>query len=139
MADSASTSVRKSAEDSRKTPKRPISKEHTFKKRQPRKPEEGRNVIYVSTKTNTKVMRWRDVVLRLGLCLVLQNLLDECGKLVRDGENELILYCMGAAIQRGILLALQFCEKHVAFQIDAKTFTTELLGWCFVLCNETKE
>lgn len=34
---------------------------------------------------------------------------------------------MGAAIQRGILLSLQFCEKHVAFKIDANTFTTELL------------
>lgn len=42
-------------------------------------------------------------------------------------EDEIVLYCMGAAIQRGVLLALQFCEKHCTFQIDAKTFTTELL------------
>lgn len=35
---------------------------------------------------------------------------------------------MGAAIQRGILLALQICEKHVAFKIHANTLTTELIG-----------
>lgn len=59
---------------------------------------------------------------------ILQALLGQCDKLIAENENEIILYCMGAAIQRGILLALQVCEKHVAFQIDANTFTTELLG-----------
>lgn len=34
---------------------------------------------------------------------------------------------MGAAIQRGILLALQLCETHPTFQIHSNTFTTELL------------
>lgn len=59
--------------------------------------------------------------------MILQGLLSQCDKLMSENESEIVLYCMGAAIQRGILLALQVCEKHVAFQVDAKTFTTELL------------
>lgn len=42
--------------------------------------------------------------------------------------SEIIIYCLGAAIQRGILLALQLCEEHVAFEIETTTFSTELIG-----------
>lgn len=42
--------------------------------------------------------------------------------------SEIIIYCLGAAIQRGILLALQLCEEHVAFEIETTTFSTELTG-----------
>lgn len=55
MADSPSTSTRNPTNNPHKTQKRPFSKDHVFKKRQPHKQETGRNVIYVSTKTNTKV------------------------------------------------------------------------------------
>ncbi|XP_066250405.1 ribonuclease P protein subunit p20-like isoform X1 [Euwallacea similis] len=82
---------------------------HVFRKRQPPKPETGDNVIYVSTKTSLKV------------------LLKRCSKLINDNENEIIIYCLGAAIQRGILLALQLCERHVSYQHDTKTFSTTLI------------
>lgn len=42
--------------------------------------------------------------------------------------SEIIIYCLGAAIQRGILLALQLCEEHVAFDSETTTFSTELIG-----------
>lgn len=35
---------------------------------------------------------------------------------------------MGAAVQRGILLALQLCETHAAFKVHTNTFTSELVG-----------
>lgn len=57
-----------------------------------------------------------------------QALLERCNKLITNGETELILYCLGAAIQRGILLSLKICEENVSFNIHTQTFTTELLG-----------
>lgn len=42
--------------------------------------------------------------------------------------SEIIIYCLGLAIQRGILLALQLCEEHVAFDLETTTFSTELIG-----------
>ncbi|XP_060521231.1 ribonuclease P protein subunit p20-like isoform X1 [Cylas formicarius] len=81
---------------------------HVLRKRQPQKPEQGDSVIYVSTKTNIKA------------------LLEKCDKLINNNENEIIIYCLGAAIQRGVILALRLCEKHAAFEIDANTFTSEL-------------
>jgi len=82
---------------------------HVFRKRQPQKPETGPNVIYVSTKTSVK------------------GLLERCSKLINNNENEIVIYCLGAAIQRGILLALQVCEKHIAYNCDTKTFSTALI------------
>lgn len=35
---------------------------------------------------------------------------------------------MGAAIQRGILLALQICEENIAYKLHTNTLTTELIG-----------
>ncbi|RZC35496.1 ribonuclease P protein subunit p20-like, partial [Asbolus verrucosus] len=98
-----------------KNPKKTIkqnrqpSKDHILRKRRPQKPERGDTVIYVSTKTPTKA------------------LLERCAKLINKGENELTIYCLGAAIQRGILLALKICEQHVTFSIHTNTFSTELL------------
>nr|CAH7759216.1 unnamed protein product [Callosobruchus chinensis] len=69
------------------------SKDHVLRKRQPNKPERGDNVLYISTKTNIKAH------------------MEKCNKLISN-ENEIIIYCLGAAIQRGILLALQICEQH---------------------------
>lgn len=84
--------------------------QHTFHKRQPRKFEQGENILYVSTKTNTKAH------------------LEHFNKIIRNKDvNEVIIYCLGAAIQRGILLALQICEEHVAFNIETTTFSTELI------------
>ncbi|XP_050299914.1 ribonuclease P protein subunit p20-like isoform X1 [Anthonomus grandis grandis] len=87
-------------------PKRP---NHVFRKRQPPKPETGPNVIYVSTKTSLKA------------------LLERCTKLVNNNEKEIIVYCLGAAIQKGILLALQVAEKFVAYQFETNTFSTTLI------------
>ncbi|KAL1494465.1 hypothetical protein ABEB36_010061 [Hypothenemus hampei] len=80
-----------------------------LRKRQPVKPQTGPNVIYVSSKTSTK-------------CL-----LERCSKLIANNHKEIILYCLGAAIQQGILLALQVCERHINFQCETKTFTTTLI------------
>jgi len=85
------------------------SQNHVFRKRQPQKPEVGENVIYVSTKTSIK------------------GLLERCTKLINNNEDEIIIYCLGAAIQRGILLTLQLCEAHVAYQYHTNTFSTTLI------------
>ncbi|KAJ8950596.1 hypothetical protein NQ314_007821 [Rhamnusium bicolor] len=54
--------------------------------------------------------------------------LERCNKLINNDENEIIIYCLGAAIQRGILLALQLQERHIAFNIYTNTLSTELIG-----------
>ncbi|ENN75972.1 hypothetical protein YQE_07506, partial [Dendroctonus ponderosae] len=88
---------------------RPLNPNLVFRKRQPQKPETASNVIYVSTKTSSKA------------------LLEACSKLIINNEQEIIIYCLGAAIQRGILLALQLCEKHISYQYHTKTFSTTLI------------
>ncbi|KAF7273286.1 ribonuclease P protein subunit p20 [Rhynchophorus ferrugineus] len=88
---------------------RKSSETHTFRKRRPEKPEIGKNIIYVNTKTSTK------------------GLLEKCLKLIKNDEEEIVIYCLGAAIQRGILLALQITEKHISYQIDTNTFSTTLI------------
>ncbi|KAJ8963805.1 hypothetical protein NQ317_008853 [Molorchus minor] len=85
------------------------TKDHLFRKRQPQKPERGANVLYISTKTNIKAQ------------------LERCNKLINDNENEIIIYCLGAAVQRGTLLALQICEQQIAFNIHTNTLSTELI------------
>ncbi|XP_057653862.1 ribonuclease P protein subunit p20 [Diorhabda carinulata] len=91
--------------------KRPTNslEKHIRLPRQPRKPEKGDNILYISTKTNIKAQ------------------LSRCNKLIHNNESEIIIYCMGAAIQRGILLALQLCEEHTTYKISTNTITTELL------------
>ncbi|CAH1990113.1 unnamed protein product [Acanthoscelides obtectus] len=84
------------------------SKDHVLRKRQPNKPERGDHILYISTKTDIKAH------------------LEKCNKLISNNENEIILYCLGAAIQRGILLAMKICERHVTYKIHANTFSTEL-------------
>ncbi|XP_017783323.1 PREDICTED: ribonuclease P protein subunit p20 [Nicrophorus vespilloides] len=85
------------------------SKNHNLKKRAPQKPQVAENVIYVSTKTHIKA------------------LLERCTKLINKDSNEIIIYCLGAAIQRGILLALQICEKHISYDCATETLTTNLI------------
>lgn len=38
-----------------------------------------------------------------------------------------MIYCLGAAIQRGMVLALQLEEENAGYKIDANTLTTELI------------
>ncbi|XP_063916699.1 ribonuclease P protein subunit p20 [Zophobas morio] len=91
-----------------KQPRAP-SKDHVLRKRRPQKPERDASVVYVNTKTPIKAV------------------VDRCCKLINKGEKELTLYCLGAAIQRGILIALRLCEQNVAYKIHSNTFTTELI------------
>ncbi|KAF2880565.1 hypothetical protein ILUMI_25603 [Ignelater luminosus] len=84
------------------------SNEYRIQKRTPRKKDNSESVIYVSNKSNIKA------------------LLDKCDTLIKNDHKEITICCMGAAIQRGILLALQLCEKHVTFQVSVNTSTVEL-------------
>ncbi|GJQ72168.1 form3 [Trypoxylus dichotomus] len=86
-----------------------LKKDHSLKKRQPHKPETGTNVIYVSTKSDIKGLK------------------QKCDTLLRQNEEEIVIYCLGAAIQRGIILALQLCDKYPPYKITTNTLTTELI------------
>ena len=52
----------------------------------------------------------------------------KCEQLIKDNVEELILYSLGAAIPKGILLALQLCDKYPAYKSSTQTLTVELLG-----------
>ncbi|KAI4456744.1 ribonuclease p protein subunit p20 [Holotrichia oblita] len=89
--------------------KQTFSENHILKKRQPHKPEIGKSVIYVSTKSDIKGLK------------------QKCEKLLRQNEEEVIIYCLGAAIQRGIILALQLSDNYPPYKISTNTLTTELI------------
>ena len=110
-----------------KQPRAP-SKDHVLRKRRPQKPERDASVVYVNTKTPIKVNPPQPLNPTLRLCRSFQAVVDRCCKLINKGEKELTLYCLGAAIQRGILIALRLCEQNVAYKIHSNTFTTELIG-----------
>ncbi|CAH1180156.1 unnamed protein product [Phaedon cochleariae] len=101
-------SVNNTGQNRKKNYKR-TSEEHLRQPRQPKKVERGDNIIYVSSKTNIKAN------------------LERCQKLINNKEDEIIIHCLGAAIQRGILLALQICENNITFKIHTNTLTTELI------------
>ncbi|KAF5288338.1 hypothetical protein FQR65_LT12072 [Abscondita terminalis] len=86
---------------------------HNLKKRASCKTDINESILYVSSKSNIK------------------GLLEKCDKLIKGDEKEIVINCMGAAIQRGIVLALQICEKHIAFQISSNTSTVELIALKF--------
>lgn len=52
----------------------------------------------------------------------------KCEKLINENEEELILYGLGAAIPKAILLALQLCDKYPAYKSSTQTLTIQLLG-----------
>lgn len=104
---SAGASASKNPEKKRKKP-RIVSGEHNIRKRQPQKPILSESVIYVSTKSSVK------------------GLLRKVDELILKGESEIAIYCLGAAIQRGILLALQIAENH-SFVINTNTLTSVLI------------
>ncbi|XP_019875434.1 ribonuclease P protein subunit p20 isoform X1 [Aethina tumida] len=85
------------------------SKDHTFRKRNPPKPERDESVIYVSTKTHFKAIE------------------EKCVKLINKDTPEIIIYCLGAAIQRSIILALRLCDSYTNYNIHTNTLTTELI------------
>lgn len=104
------------------------SKNHHLRKRRPQKPDTSKTAIYVNTKTSTKVfinLYYYNVIIIKHL---LQSLLERCDKLIKSGEDQITIHCLGAAIQRGILVALKVVEQHVTFNIHTNTFTTKLIG-----------
>lgn len=104
---SAGGSVSKNPEKRRKKP-RIVNSDHNIRRRQPQKPILSDSVIYVSTKSSVK------------------GLLRKIDELILKGESEIVIFCLGAAIQRGILLALQVAENH-SFSISTNTSTSMLI------------
>ncbi|KAK5641134.1 hypothetical protein RI129_009681 [Pyrocoelia pectoralis] len=111
MADSSHSRLKTNKHFNVTKNKRYDTRQHNLQKRAPQKLDQRDSVIYVSTKSNIK------------------GLLEKCDKLIKKDEKEIIVYCMGAAIQRGILLALQVCEQHASFKISTNTSTVELADY----------
>ncbi|XP_022918411.2 ribonuclease P protein subunit p20 [Onthophagus taurus] len=83
---------------------------HNFKKRQfLDKPELAENVIYVNTKSNINAIK------------------SKCEKLMRSNEKEIVIYSLGAANQRGIVLALQLSDYFLSYDVSVNTLTTEII------------
>lgn len=118
-----------SALENKKNPKN-IHKDHYLRKRQPQKFEQGKEIIYVSSKSNIQVSKSsiKGYVCLFKTFLFLKALQDKCDKLINNNENEIIIHCLGAAVPHGILLALKICEKHPTFKSSVNTLTTTLTG-----------
>ncbi|KAG5886567.1 hypothetical protein JTB14_011279 [Gonioctena quinquepunctata] len=97
--------IRKRTHRNSGQPKNHKSSEHIRRPRQPKKLERGENIFYICSKTSIKAQ------------------LEHCQKLINKNEQEIIIHCLGAAIQRGILLALQICENNITYKIHTNTFT----------------
>lgn len=95
---------------SKKRPKKNFNNStHSFRKRPSQKFQQAENIIYVSNKTHIKAY------------------LQKCSDLINNKNfEEIIIYCLGAAIPKGILIALQVCEKHLSYKLSTNTLTTEL-------------
>ncbi|XP_044760015.1 ribonuclease P protein subunit p20-like isoform X1 [Coccinella septempunctata] len=81
---------------------------HIRRKKPARKLSKAENVIYVNSKSHVKAF------------------FSKCEKLISKDFEEIVLYCMGASISKGICLALELCEKYPVYQINANTFTSEV-------------
>lgn len=69
-----------------------------------------------------------------------QGLKQKCEKLLQQNEEEVVIYSLGAAIQRAIILALQLSDSYLSYKIATNTLTTELIGanecqiYEFIIC-----
>lgn len=89
--------------------KRNVKNQHVMKKRAPQKHNNQENAVYVTQNTNIKAY------------------ITKCEKLFDQNYNEIIIHCMGAAIQQGVNLALQLCEKNSHYQVAVNTSTIHLI------------
>ncbi|KAK9883316.1 hypothetical protein WA026_001496 [Henosepilachna vigintioctopunctata] len=89
-----------------KSNRKNFSGSHIHRKRPASKFSNDENVIYVNSKTHIKAF------------------LQRCNKLVEKNQEEIIIYCLGASIPKGILLALQVCERHASYKLHTNTLTT---------------
>ncbi|XP_045476311.1 ribonuclease P protein subunit p20 [Harmonia axyridis] len=87
--------------------KKNYSSSHIRRKRPALKLSKAENVIYVNSKSHLKAF------------------FSICEKLI-DKKNfeEILLYCMGTSISKGICLALELCEKYPSYQYQTRTFTS---------------
>ncbi|KAL3274113.1 hypothetical protein HHI36_015527 [Cryptolaemus montrouzieri] len=85
------------------------SSKHIHRKRPPAKFSQDENIIYVNSKTHLKAF------------------VERCNKLINKNQEEIIIYCLGAAISKGILLALQVCENNVSYKLETNTFTSTVV------------
>lgn len=84
--------------------------EHVIRKRCPPRSSRRKNDIYVTNKSN------------------FQGQLAHCEKLIENGENEIILHGLGAAIPRTVNLALQLNEKmRGTFDLYTETGTVQVV------------
>ena len=60
---------------------------------------------------------------------MLQSELSKCQKILEDGEKEVFIHGMGAAVNRAVNLALQLESKFLGtVQLTVNTSTTTLVG-----------
>lgn len=84
--------------------------DHVVRKRLPPRPPKRPNDVYVTNRSN------------------FQSELAKCQKLLEDGEKEVFIHGMGAAVNRAVNLALQLESKFVGgVQVAVNTSTTTLV------------
>lgn len=108
--------------------KRKINSDYSLKKRPPKKHSHHENAVYVTTKSDIKVrvlLHVFDVLLNE---VMFQSLMKKCENLFNKNVNEIVIYAVGAAIERGINLALQFTEKYPSYKTEVNTTTISLIG-----------
>ncbi|PSN45008.1 Ribonuclease P protein subunit p20 [Blattella germanica] len=84
--------------------------EHVLKKRLPPRLPRRNNDIYITKRSDY------------------QGQLSRCEKLLSEGEPEIIIHGLGAAVTRAVNLALQLKAKHLGtLEVDVNTSTVDIV------------
>ncbi|KAJ9599160.1 hypothetical protein L9F63_010337 [Diploptera punctata] len=111
MADSGNRSEQvKSDNQVKKRPRYKSDSDHILKKRLPPRLPRRNNDIYITNKSN------------------FQGQLSRCEKLLNEGESEIIIHGLGAAVPRAVNLALQLKAKRPgSVELSVNTSTVDIV------------
>ncbi|KAJ4442700.1 hypothetical protein ANN_04289 [Periplaneta americana] len=85
--------------------------EHVLKKRLPPRLPRRNNDVYITNKSNY------------------QGQLSRCEKLLNDGESEIVIHGLGAAVPRAVNLALHLKSKHLGtIEVAVNTSTVDIVA-----------
>lgn len=110
MADEEERSGRVKGEKLNKRQRYKSDCDHVLRKRLPPRLPRRSNDIYVTNKSNY------------------QGQLSRCEKLLSDGESEIVIHGLGAAVPRAVNLALQLKTKHLGtVEVAVNTSTVDII------------
>jgi ribonuclease P/MRP protein subunit RPP20 len=111
--------------------------DYILRKRLPPRLPRRNNDIYITNKSNHQVCicRIHPIIEDLRIFTMtnhvfhVQGQLSRCEKLLNDGESDIVIHGLGAAVPRAVNLALQLKAKHLGtVEVAVNTSTVDVVG-----------